>query len=153
MKSSKSRQYDIPNLNRNQRSNENKQRYIDGRGGVCEACGEKYPVELMDFHHLDPTTKVFCLGQDKWRKKEVQQIVFDEAEKCAILCSNCHRLEHVALRRGESIINDKEAYHRYRNHRFTDNEPEQGSHDRDDGPTDEGDPQLDLEDFLAQGNT
>jgi 5-methylcytosine-specific restriction endonuclease McrA len=40
-----------------------------------------------------------------------------EAKKCVILCMNCHALEHKALNRGETLINDPDAYLRYRNHR------------------------------------
>ena len=55
--------------------------------------------------------------------------VFQEAAKCAILCSNCHRLEHVALKNGETLIYDKEAYTRYRNYRFARKQGMDGRYD------------------------
>lgn len=84
----------------------------------CEVCGGTYPEEVLEFHHRDPSKKEFGLKSSKWRSHRLNKEVFQEAAKCAILCSNCHRLEHVALKNGETLIYDKEAYTRYRNYRF-----------------------------------
>lgn len=95
-----------------------KQEYIDKTtGGKCECCGDIYPVDVMEFHHKEPVNKRFGLDNSRWCSKAPSQRTLDEAAKCVILCSNCHRLEHVALKRGESILNDEETYSRYRNYR------------------------------------
>ena len=86
---------------------------------TCDVCKESFPRELLEFHHLVEEEKNFSMHVSKFRGIKIRQEVLDEADKCAILCSNCHRLEHVALKNGESIINDPSAYRRYRNHRVT----------------------------------
>jgi hypothetical protein len=58
----------------------------------CSMCGEDHPA-CLEFHHLDPTTK------EKGISKMVnhgmsKENILKEAEKCVILCSNCHRKLH-----------------------------------------------------------
>ena len=118
------------NLLRMSRGRINKQAYVDQRtGSTCECCGEKWPIELLEFHHKNPKDKLFEL-QQQWNTKVVKQKVLDEADKCALLCSNCHALEHVALRKGESILNDKDTYIRYRDHRHSHYQQVKSPHDR-----------------------
>ena len=99
----------------------NKEQYIKKRTGMrCQICNEEYSTELLDFHHPLDSNKLMGLDVNSWRGvKGPKKETLDEADKCVILCSNCHRLEHVALKRGETLTNDKKAYSRYRNHRVT----------------------------------
>jgi hypothetical protein len=56
----------------------------------CVKCGENR-IHLLDFHHIDPNTKSFQIGQGEskgWKKLK------EEIRKCIILCSNCHRDFH-----------------------------------------------------------
>lgn len=65
-----------------------KQRLIEERGGACGICGYDPYQGALEFHHLDPTTKEFGLaayGVTR-RFEDVQA----EAEKCVLLCANCH---------------------------------------------------------------
>ena len=61
----------------------------------CARCGMTDP-RCLDFHHTDPATK-------DW-KKPWQVMCFNprrvvlEAEKCIVLCSNCHRILHAEER-------------------------------------------------------
>ena len=108
------------NLKTRSRGIWNKEKYLIKRNGMtCDVCKESFPRELLEFHHLVGEEKYFNMNVSKFRGRKIRQEVLDEADKCAILCSNCHRLEHVALKNGESIINDPSAYRRYRNHRVT----------------------------------
>ena len=57
-------------------------------GGGCVVCGYDRHLGALQFHHLDPETKRFgvarggvTLGIERLRA---------EAEKCVLLCSNCH---------------------------------------------------------------
>jgi hypothetical protein len=56
----------------------------------CERCGFNHPAAL-DFHHKDPTQKSFGISANKHIGKEK---ILKEIEKCEVLCSNCHRIEH-----------------------------------------------------------
>ena len=62
-------------------------------GNKCKDCGITHEkTGFYDFHHLDPSTKeyevktIICNSWDK---------VVKEAEKCVMLCPNCHRLRHL----------------------------------------------------------
>ena len=64
-------------------------------GGKCQACGlVDHPV-AYDFHHIDTTTKKFTIGGSLsdmgWEK------IIVELDKCALLCSHCHRKFHLGL--------------------------------------------------------
>jgi hypothetical protein len=60
--------------------------------GCCSVCGyEDY--RALDFHHIDPSTKIdtiaqLCNRSVAWRRLDV------ELAKCELICANCHRIEH-----------------------------------------------------------
>lgn len=59
---------------------------------ACHRCGESDPV-CLDFHHRDPKTKDFRVGDTKamgWGKKRL----LVEIQKCVVVCANCHRKLH-----------------------------------------------------------
>lgn len=51
---------------------------------------DKHPA-AMEFHHRDPTQKDFTIADVANRAWEV---IRAELDKCDLLCSNCHRIEH-----------------------------------------------------------
>jgi hypothetical protein len=57
----------------------------------CQHCGET-DVTCLDLHHHDPAQKTFDFGTgiEGRSVREVQ----DEAEKCVVLCRNCHAKIH-----------------------------------------------------------
>jgi hypothetical protein len=60
-------------------------------GGKCVRCGyDKHPAAL-EFHHRDPNEKDFTIADVANRAWEVIRM---ELDKCDLLCSNCHRIEH-----------------------------------------------------------
>jgi len=69
---------------------ERKRRLVELRGGRCEDCGYDASAAALEFHHRDPKTKEFTLGNfnGSWEKLNA------EAEKCDLLCANCHRRRH-----------------------------------------------------------
>jgi hypothetical protein len=56
-------------------------------------CGYARCVAALEFHHRDPRTKKFGLGQFDGSLARL----LAEAEKCDLLCANCHRLRHAAI--------------------------------------------------------
>ncbi|MFA6253318.1 MAG: HNH endonuclease signature motif containing protein [Patescibacteria group bacterium] len=62
------------------------------KGGKCKTCGYKKSVEALEFHHINERKKKFGIsGQGLTRSwKSVKQ----EADKCILLCANCHRELH-----------------------------------------------------------
>lgn len=65
-------------------------------GSKCQrACGAAYDgtnAAIFHFHHRDPSIKSFALGNQLVNKawKTIQA----EAEKCDMICANCHELSH-----------------------------------------------------------
>ena len=65
-------------------------RYVLLKG--CYICGYKKCARALDFHHLDPSTKIDHVSNiiGHYGLEKVKQ----EIRKCIILCSNCHREFH-----------------------------------------------------------
>lgn len=66
------------------------------RRGYCKDCRYNASSAALEFHHRDPATKEFGLGnfQGSWDR------LLREAEKCDLLCANCHRTRHALLDAG-----------------------------------------------------
>lgn len=73
------------------RYNATKELYIGKFGGKCTRCGYfEFPGSL-DFHHIDPKEKDFTPTQLFFKSIKA---IDKEIDKCALLCSNCHRGYH-----------------------------------------------------------
>lgn len=70
-----------------------KRRLIRAFGGACCVCGYSRCDEVMEFHHLDPTTKDTSWSQMRGRIKGWESIIV-EMRKCVMVCSNCHKEVH-----------------------------------------------------------
>lgn len=74
----------------------------------CEKCGESR-LYLIQFHHIDPTTKSFCIGAAAEAKKTEE--LEKEVKKCVCLCSNCHDEFHYFYgQHPERPVEDLEEY-------------------------------------------
>ena len=61
---------------------------VNYMGGKCIICGYNKYMGALEFHHVDPTNKVFQISSSsriRWEK------LIPELDKCVLLCSNCHR--------------------------------------------------------------
>ena len=67
-----------------------KRTLVEEHGGACKKCGYNRCISALEFHHRDPMKKEFRIGGNT-RSLEVQR---EEADKCDLLCANCHREEH-----------------------------------------------------------
>ena len=69
-----------------------KKEAIKRKGGKCEKCGYDKCIAALNFHHLDPNEKEFGLAQNgtvhTWEE------FWEEAQKCIVLCANCHAEIH-----------------------------------------------------------
>ncbi len=59
----------------------------------CSKCGYNDNLSALDFHHIDPATKLFPLNSKNLTSKKIEEIL-EEASKCIVLCANCHREFH-----------------------------------------------------------
>ena len=61
---------------------------VRAAGGECRLCGyDRYPGALQ-FHHVDPLQKTFSIA-DRGVARSLERALA-EAEKCVLLCANCH---------------------------------------------------------------
>ena len=58
-----------------------------GFGTKCGICKYDKCLRALTLHHLDPQTKKFSFSA--WSSHNFQTAL-DEAEKCVMLCANCH---------------------------------------------------------------
>ena len=69
-----------------------KEMVVEYKGGKCVLCGYKGYMGVFDLHHLDETKKEFGLSvrglTRSWEK------IKKEADKCILVCANCHREIH-----------------------------------------------------------
>lgn len=61
---------------------------------ICCICGEKDWV-CLDFHHINPKEKLFGLNIS--RRYRSRKDLINEINKCACVCSNCHRKVHAGI--------------------------------------------------------
>jgi hypothetical protein len=66
-------------------------------GGACALCGYSRCLAALEFHHRDPAAKRFSVaGRGVTRgMADARQ----EAQKCVLLCSNCHAEVEAGVRR------------------------------------------------------
>ena len=68
---------------------------VEYKGGKCEKCGYNKCIAAMDFHHINPKEKDFAVSKNghtkSWEKLK------KEADKCILVCANCHRELHEEL--------------------------------------------------------
>lgn len=71
-----------------------KQMIVDYKGGKCCICGYNRYVGALDFHHLDPNIKDFNISNLKTYSFDKLKL---EADKCILVCKNCHAEIHSGL--------------------------------------------------------
>lgn len=68
---------------------------LEYKGNKCNNCNLKYNKKnaaLFHFHHKNPKTKLFAVGNNMVNK--AWKTILLELDKCIILCANCHELHH-----------------------------------------------------------
>ena len=81
------RQYNL------RRYHERKSRFVSMLGGKCVKC---FSTEDLHFHHKNPATKLFTVGDKMLSYSEKR--VTEEVLKCELLCGECHRHNHAAAK-------------------------------------------------------
>ena len=84
-----------PNTNENQKKRGIKRKLyvIKEKGGACQKCGYNKNIAALSFHHRNPEEKTFGLDIRKFSNTNMESLKL-EADKCDLLCSNCHMEEH-----------------------------------------------------------
>ena len=82
--------------NEENRHQKNKKLYLEVKGiFCCEDCGYNKCKSALHFHHIDDKKfKLSDLNKSLKSILDIENYIIDEINKCKILCSNCHTLEH-----------------------------------------------------------
>ena len=78
---------------RKEQRHKRKGKLIEYKGGICSDCGLVYNKKngsVFDFHHL--RDKKFGISGNTMEMS--LEKLKKEADKCTLLCSNCHRIRH-----------------------------------------------------------
>lgn len=76
-----------------QQRNKRKIELVLLKGGKCECCGYNKNLSVLQFHHINPKEKLFCLTTRELFAKSMD-VLINEANKCQLLCANCHAEHH-----------------------------------------------------------
>ena len=68
---------------------------VEYKGGKCKICGYNKSPMALDLHHIDPKTKSFGLAVRGLTRS--WEALKREADKCALICANCHREIHAGI--------------------------------------------------------
>jgi DNA-binding CsgD family transcriptional regulator len=63
---------------------------IKSLGGICRHCGESR-FQCLQFHHINPEIKEYDVLSKRSGRYSIME---SEANKCILLCSDCHRTLH-----------------------------------------------------------
>jgi ribosomal protein L30E len=74
--------------------------------GCC--CCDENDINCLDFHHINPEEKEFNMSAAP--NKTIDKIL-NEASKCVVVCSNCHRKIHAGVIDINDYVNVKQ--HKY----------------------------------------
>ena len=80
-------------VSQQQRGRERRLLLIQRKGGCCERCGYNRNNAALAFHHITPAAKSFPIDLRSC-SNTCWQSLLDEAEKCMLLCLNCHSEIH-----------------------------------------------------------
>lgn len=75
----------------NYRRNKRMKELVKLLGDQCSRCNLQFPLAVYDFHHIDPLTKKFSIGQEV--NNYSMEKLMEEVKKCELLCANCHRIK------------------------------------------------------------
>lgn len=74
-------------------------RLIEYKGGKCIKCNYNKCNAALEFHHLDPNEKDFDISNFSYSFDRLKK----EADKCILVCSNCHREIHDEINKGTVV--------------------------------------------------
>ena len=78
----------------------NRARWYEIIGSACITCGYSKSTAALDFHHRDPSEKLFAIApklnaiNPDSCKSGVRDQILAEVAKCDLICANCHRERH-----------------------------------------------------------
>jgi hypothetical protein len=65
-----------------------KAKLVEEAGGRCALCGYDRCQAALQFHHRDPSEKLFAISHQGMTRSLAK--AREEARKCVLVCANCH---------------------------------------------------------------
>lgn len=75
-----------------ERQNHHRKVIIEYKGSCCTVCGYDKCQAALEFHHTYSSDKLFTLSKPNMSMSLLKLKL--EADKCVLLCANCHREHH-----------------------------------------------------------
>ncbi len=97
IKRRKKRNKEIYKKYQKQKREDRKKELVELRGGECKICSYDKCIASLDFHHRNQEEKEFEISRTGFLTK--WETLVKEAEKCDILCKNCHNELHYLEKR------------------------------------------------------
>ena len=100
-------------LKQQERALTRKLELVEAKGGKCERCGYDENIAALEFHHLDPSKKSFQLDSRRLSNTNIKTLL-EEADKCILVCANCHREihnEHLNKGNISNLLNEMTSKH------------------------------------------
>ncbi|MFA7219305.1 MAG: hypothetical protein WC119_02215 [Synergistaceae bacterium] len=71
----------------------------------CQECGYNKNISCLEFHHNDPTTKKYKIGEITDPRLNINNLsrFKKEIRKCSVLCCNCHQMRHVNIQKMKNL--------------------------------------------------
>ena len=107
-------------LKQQERALTRKLELIEAKGGKCEICGYDKNIAALELHHLDPTQKLFQLDARHLGNTTIEKLL-EEADKCILVCANCHREihnEHLNKSNIPNLLNEMTSKHIKLTHKY-----------------------------------
>lgn len=79
-----------------------KLRALESLGGKCMICGYDKNPGVLDFHHIDATTKSFGISSGGFSRSWAS--IESEIKKCILVCANCHREIELGLHDNDKLL-------------------------------------------------
>lgn len=73
-----------------------RKKVVDYKGGKCILCGYDACINALDLHHRIADQKEFGISAGGFSRS--WERIRKEADKCVLLCANCHREIHAEYR-------------------------------------------------------
>lgn len=83
----------------------NKIKLVEYKGGKCEICGYNKCIDALEFHHLNQNEKEFGISCGDTKSLEKLK---READKCIMVCANCHREIHAKEKNKQYLKKEEE---------------------------------------------
>ena len=72
-----------------------RKKLVEYKGGSCVICGYNKCIDALDLHHMNAKEKEFGISSKGLTR--AWSSVQKEADKCVLLCANCHREIHAGI--------------------------------------------------------